>query len=422
MGAAATEISTRRATSPASLHRELAGDLNWIVIKALEKDRQRRYPSVSELAADIERHLDNQPVLASPPGRIYRARKFAMRHKAGIIAASAVLIVLIGGIVVSTREAVLATRAQRVALAEKARADKEAAVAKAVNDFLGSDLLSSADLDSDNNNSGSDLTVRVVLDRAAMHIMGKFNGQPEVEGSLRTTIGSAYLSLGLYPEVQLQLEQAVALHRHLSSQSTSARVSALTLLGDLYRLRGNYVLAETTLEEAVKESSALAGRYDPATVLATNNLAIVYWLDGKADEAEGAFTEILDAAKKSKQDMGLILHVKTNLGLFYSSQRKFAEAESLLADVVENQRRRLGPLHFGTLVAMNNLALTYEVEGRLARRPALFSQVLEAARQRLGSDHPNTLMTMASLGDVYCQQRNFIKAQTTDNLCHGAPA
>jgi len=99
MGAAASDIAARRQTDPVSLHRLVDGDLNWITMKALEKARERRYASVSDLAADIQRHLEHQPVLASPPGRVYRGRKFLRRHRLAAVATAAGLaFLMLGGV------------------------------------------------------------------------------------------------------------------------------------------------------------------------------------------------------------------------------------------------------------------------------------------------------------------------------------
>jgi tetratricopeptide (TPR) repeat protein len=130
MGATATEIAGRRSTDPGTLRRQVTGDLNWIVMKAMEKDRQRRYPAVSELAADIRRHLDDQPVLASPPSPMYRTRKFVRRHKLPVLAAAAVLLALVGGIVATSWQAAIARRERAEALHQKADAVAASALAE----------------------------------------------------------------------------------------------------------------------------------------------------------------------------------------------------------------------------------------------------------------------------------------------------
>src|SRR5579863_5336196 len=122
MGATAMEVAGLRRTDPGTLRRQVTGDLNWIVMKAMEKDRQRRYPSVSELAADIRRHLDDQPVLASPPSPMYKTRKFVRRHKLAVVSAAAVLFALVGGIVATSWEAAIARRERSDAVAARALA------------------------------------------------------------------------------------------------------------------------------------------------------------------------------------------------------------------------------------------------------------------------------------------------------------
>src|SRR6185503_1936231 len=154
----------------------LRGDLDWITMRALEKERSRRYGSVAEFAADIRRHLENLPVVASPPSSLYRTRKFVRRHRVGVSAATLVVLLLI------TFAGTAALQARRLA-AERDRANRETDVAKAVTEFLQNDVLAQA---SPNKQSGPStkpdpsLTVRTALDRAAARIEGKFASQPVV--------------------------------------------------------------------------------------------------------------------------------------------------------------------------------------------------------------------------------------------------
>jgi hypothetical protein len=104
MGAAAEALARQRSTDPGQLEREVSGDLDWIVMKAIDKDRHCRYASASEFAADIERHLKSEPVLAGPPGAAYRVRKFIVRHKRPVAAAAVVVLALIAGIVTTARQ------------------------------------------------------------------------------------------------------------------------------------------------------------------------------------------------------------------------------------------------------------------------------------------------------------------------------
>ncbi|MGA2967533.1 MAG: serine/threonine-protein kinase, partial [Terriglobales bacterium] len=209
-----TKVSADKGTSrpaaacgaePKQLVSLLRGDLDWITMKALEKDRGRRYGSPMELAADIGRYLGNEPVAARPASVGYRAKKYVVRHKALVAGTTAVFLVLVAGIITSTWEAVKARQAE-------ARTKQESAIAQAVSDFLQNDLLAQA---SANNQSGPtakpdpDLKVRTALDRAAERIEGKFAKQPDVEAAIRDTIGQTYNSLGIYPEARKQLERAL---------------------------------------------------------------------------------------------------------------------------------------------------------------------------------------------------------------------
>ena len=201
LGPASAEVAACRRTDPNKLAGRLRGDLDWITMKALEKDRTRRYGSVSDLAADLRRHLNNQPVLASPPSTWYRVGKFVRRHRVGVSAATTLIAMLVAF------AATTGIQARRIAL-ERDRANREAEIAKAVNDFLQNDLLAQAGASSQarpNTKPDPDLKVRTALDRAAAGIEGKFAAQPLVEASIRHTIGKTYEDLGLYPEAEKHL-------------------------------------------------------------------------------------------------------------------------------------------------------------------------------------------------------------------------
>jgi eukaryotic-like serine/threonine-protein kinase len=208
---AAVEAARSRGAAVRDLARALRGDLDWITLRALEKDRTRRYGSVSDLAADVHRHLDNLPVLASPPSVKYRAGKFVRRHRAGVTA-GAVLVGLLMAFAATT-----GVQARRIAR-ERDRANLEAATATAVNEFLRTDLLAQAS--SRNQGAGGtpdpEIKVRTLLDLAAARVAGKFAANPRVEAAIRATIGETYEEMGLYPAALEQLQRALDLdHRAL---------------------------------------------------------------------------------------------------------------------------------------------------------------------------------------------------------------
>jgi serine/threonine protein kinase/tetratricopeptide (TPR) repeat protein len=225
LGETATEIARSRGTDPVTLRRQLAGDLNWIVMKSLEKDRRRRYPSVSELAADIRRHLEDQPVLASPPGRIYRTRKFVRRHKVSVSAGVLVAASLVAGLIAVSWEARVAESRRREAEVQRTRADGQTAQAvsergraeqktreaeaarlladvqrKDAEDLFGSvrDLANSmifemADQIADLQGATA---ARETLLRKAVEYLDRLSKDPRATPELRRQLGEGYMKIG----------------------------------------------------------------------------------------------------------------------------------------------------------------------------------------------------------------------------------
>src|SRR5262249_3751579 len=190
-----TTTAKHRHTEAGKLIHQLRGDLDWIVMKCLEKDRARRYGTANGLANDVQRHLNCEPVVARPPSRLYEFQKTVRRHKFGFAAAAALITVLAAGVVVSTLEAI--------------RAKTEAAKATAISDFL-QEMLSSANPDA---LKGSDYTVRKMLDDFSSGLGNQFRDHPEVEATVRSTIGRAYFRLGDGAKAQALHERALTLRR-----------------------------------------------------------------------------------------------------------------------------------------------------------------------------------------------------------------
>jgi len=247
------EVARKRQTEPLSLARLVRGDLDSIVLKALEKDRSRRYSSPFDLGTDIGRYLRNEAVLAAPSSVVYRTRKFVKRHKAASVAAALVASSLLTGMGATLWEA-------HVARQQRDRADQQAAVAQAVNDFLQNDLLAQASAAAQAGTKSKPdphLEVRTALDRAAARIAGKFQRQPEVEAAIRDTIGWTYADLGSYPEARKQLERALELDRRVLGPNDPRTLKTTSRLGWTAYLQDKYSEAETT----VKSSAAC---WDPS--------------------------------------------------------------------------------------------------------------------------------------------------------------
>ena len=223
-GATLDRAAEHRATQPARLASLLRGDLDWITMRALEKDRTRRYATANALAIDIRHHLVNEPVLAGPPTASYRMRKFARRHRMGV-AAAGVLVALL-----AVFAGVMTVQSRRIAQ-ERDRANQEAATAKQVSEFLVG-LFKASD---PTQARGDLVTAREILDRGAREIEQTLRDQPDVQGRLQSTIGEVYTSLGSYDAALPLLEKAAATQRRVlgddhpgyARRETSARQSVL---------------------------------------------------------------------------------------------------------------------------------------------------------------------------------------------------
>jgi non-specific serine/threonine protein kinase/serine/threonine-protein kinase len=463
MGEAAEGRSRQRGTDPNQLKRDLSGDLDCIVMKAIEKDRYCRYASALEFAADIERYLRSEPVLAGPPGAAYRMRKFVVRHKRPVAAAAAVVVALIAGIITTTWQARVAGQQRAVAIAEKAeaqgqrvlaehqaaeaarqrdaaqaasaraiaaegrarqernaaivekrRADNEAAIATAVNDFLRNDLLAQASPNLQalpDNKPDPDLKVRTALDRAAARITGKFDTQPLVEASIRLTMGNTYRDLGQYPEAQRELERAADIRRRVLGETHLDTLASMSDLAAVYSIRRKSVQAEALHSRILEIRRHVLGPEHPDTLESMHGLAVSYYYQGKYGQAEALLKQTLDIRQRVQgpehpETLGSMADLATN----YSFQGKYAQAEALHTQTLEIRRRVLGPEHPNTLMNTTNLADDYMRQGKYAQAEALQMQALEIRRRVLGPEHPDTLRSMGGLALLYSVEGKYALA------------
>jgi eukaryotic-like serine/threonine-protein kinase len=218
-----TTTAKRRSADTSKLLHQLKGDLDWIVMKCLEKDRQRRYDTANGFAADSKRHLINEPVTARPPSAAYKFQKAFRRNKGVFAAGAAVAVALVFGVIVSAWQAVRATRAEAQAIAEKAHAQTEKANAlvekanaQAALQFIQEDVLSQA---SSGYQPDRELTVRALLDRIGGRLDRATGRPPLVEASIRQTLGSVYTELGDYAEAVEHYEAALRVQREHLGES-----------------------------------------------------------------------------------------------------------------------------------------------------------------------------------------------------------
>ena len=434
------DVAHKRRTEAPALVRQMRGDLDAIALKALEKDRARRYGSPSDFAADIQRYLKNEAVLAVQPSLRYRARKFARRYRAGLATAAAFAAVLLAAAVISVRQSI--------------RANREAAIAQAVSDFVQNDLLGQASA-YNQSKPDPDITVRTVLDRAARNIPGKFDKQPEVGAAIRSTIGQTYMDLGLYPEARTQLQQALDLQRRSLGTDNSATLKSMTRLAriaylqakdaeaeallsqalaterrilgpehpdtlqsmndlaNVYRDQGKYAQAEALYSQTLAIQRRVLGPEHPDTLTSANRLAIVYYDEGKYAQGEALESQTLEIRRRvlGPEHPDTLKSMDVLAGIF-ALEGKHSQAETLDSQILEVRRRVLGPEHPETLASMNNLASGYDAEGKYAQAVALYTESLEIKRRVMGAEHPDTLTAMNNLANAYSNQGKYDQAET----------
>jgi tetratricopeptide (TPR) repeat protein len=385
-----------------SISRNYRGDIETIVATALEKDKARRYASASDLAADIQRYLKDEPIAARPPSASYQLRKFARRNKVLVAGVAAVFVVLIGGVIASTWEAGRARRAERIA--------------EAVNNFLQKDLLAQASANTQarqGTKPDPDLRVRTALDRAAARTRGKFDRQPEVEAAIADTMGQTYMDLGLYPEARTQFERALELHRRVMGVRNPETLKTISRLGRTAELQGKYPEAEALLRQSLEGQRQVLGSDHPDTLYSMNNLALVYKDEGKYPQAEALYVQTLEIRRRVLgAEHPDTLTSMNNLATVYAEiQGNYPQAEALLSQTLKIQRRVLGPEHPETLGSMNNLALVYSSQGKDPQAVALYIQTLEIQRRVLGDEHFQTLQSTHNLASVYSRQGKYLQAE-----------
>jgi len=400
-GPGSTESAQNRHTDPSRLASQLRGDLDWITMKALEKDRTRRYETAMGLANDVRRHLEHEPVAAGPPSAAYRTKKFVRRHRFGV-AAGATMVVLLFAFA-----ATMAVQARRIAR-ERDRANLEGETAKQVSRFL----VGLFEVAKPGEAAADSITARQILDKGADQIGSELRDRPEVRAALLTTMGQAYQSLGLYGRAERLLEDALRLRQRIDGVDSPEVGRAMIDLGKVLTSQGRFSDAERRLRDAVQLLRRLPGT-DQGT-LADGLVGLAWTLrhQAKLKEAEDSAREAValycrnpDAYERQLADG------YAALGAVLFSKGDDAGAERAFAAALDLRRRTLGAHHPATLGLTSNLAAVWIRQGQYTRAEAAYREVVVAKRVQLGSDHPDLTPSLNNLGGVLFYQRKYGEAE-----------
>jgi serine/threonine protein kinase len=372
----------------AQLSKHLQGELDWIVLRCLEKEPNRRYASATELAHDLERHLRNEPVLARPQTAVYALAKFARRHRAVVGMFAVFILFLVGATVMSTWLAVRARQAEQ-------RAQIEAASREQVINFLRDDLLAQAGPDEQ---PEPDVKLRTVLDRAAAKARERFVDQPILEANVQHTLATTYDALGAYATAREHHERALELRREHLGEDHPETLKSQAYLVSIMIAESSYEEAEPLARETLDRMTRVLGAEHSDTLAHAGNVALLLYQRGKFDDMVALLTRILPIQQRSLGEAHEeTLSTMNNLAIAYRNQGKYEEAAQLHSQELAICRKALGPEHPSTLTSMNNLANAYSDLGRYDEALALNRQGFEVSRRIAGEDHPETLILRHNL-------------------------
>jgi eukaryotic-like serine/threonine-protein kinase len=434
-----TSSAELRGTQPAQLISTLRGDLDWITLKALEKDRERRYGTPSELAADIERYLENRPVVARPASRAYRLRKYIRRNRVAVAVAMGAFTVLAAFVVTQTIQLRRITR-------ERDRADR-------ITEFM-TNMFKVSDPSEARGNS---IKAREILDRSSKEIDTGLTQDPELKAQMLLVMGTVYQRLGLYAQAESLLSQGIEIRTRMLGPEHPDTLKAKVRMSPLFAGQGRFAegekfdrellasqrrvlgpnhretlatqselfwildwlgrsqegetLGRTTLEE---QQRAL-GTEDPDTLLSMRRLGSVLESVDRLPEAEAMTRQIVEIRNRiSGPEHPETLLAMSDLGLVLVNEGRPAEAEKILRETLAMQRRVLGSDHQNSIATMNSLAIALQHQQKPDEAESLYREALDTSRRVLGPEHPGTLMEMGNLGTVFQDRKQYLEAEKVE--------
>ena len=400
------EVARARSSRPDALARRLRGDLDTIVLMALRKEPERRYASVDHLADDLRRHLGGLPVSAHRDSFGYRFSKFARRHRAGTALGAALALLLAGAVAAVVWQARVSSRQRDEAVAARDQAQETVG-------FLQRMLASV-----DPGQRGPAVTVREVLDAAAVRVEGELASQPLVQASLRSTIGRTYLSLGLHDASEVQLRRALDQRRALLGPRHHDVAESLCDLGELLYARRSLDEAQDVFDEALDVFREASGARSADTAKTLSNLGAVQWAKGELEKAEQAQRQAL-AIRREVDGAGSLEFavIQNNLCGVLLAQGRLDETEACLIEALDVQRAKLGTEHPLVAKSLDNLGVVLYRKGDLERAEGLYREALDLERKLLGDAHPDVAVTRKNLAVLYVDRGDLAAAEEQLRAC-----
>jgi non-specific serine/threonine protein kinase/serine/threonine-protein kinase len=387
--------AAERGTEPGQLVSLLKGDLDWIAMKALEKDRERRYGTPSELATDINRYLNNEPVTARPASAGYRLQKYIRRHRAAAAVATSLVLLLAGF------AAVQAIQLRRITR-ERDRADR-------VTDFMTGMFKVSDPSEA----RGNSITAREILDKSARDIDSGLTKDPELQAQMMEVMGNVYKNLGLYSRADSLLKNSSEIWARAFGPKDPHTLNSLDELGWTLSREGHYAESEKMQKKVLELRTQVMGPEHPDTARSMAHLAEALGYQARYPEAEKLYRQALEIRRRTigpeHPDTLSSMHSLTTV---LDGQGKYAEAEVLQRQVVEVRRWVLGPEHPDTLLSLNGLAWTLSAEGQYIEAEKAQREIVSIRQKILGPEHPLTLKSINSLVSTLIALQRYAEAET----------
>lgn len=377
--------AARNPEIPSADARRLRGDLDNVVLMAMRKEPARRYASVAQVSADIEAYLKGLPLSAAPDSWRYRAVKFVRRHKAPVVLAALLAVVLIG---FSIGMGLLARRAMQ----EQLKSNQEA-------QFMAGMFRAATPEEA----QGRVVTARELLDRGARRVDHDLASQPEVRATMLDNIATAYRSLGIYDQAQSLMQRAYELKKQVYGAHALPAIESLDGVAELDRDQGKWPEAESLLREVVRAREKALGPRDPGLINSMGDLGECLYWEGKNREAEAILRKALELDRRSggTPDAG---NIRNYLALVVERRSSFTEASQLLREAADIDRRMQGPDSPAYTRTLHNLASALIDTGDLEGAEAKLRETLVLRRKVLGNDHPDLALTLNNLAFVLLEE------------------
>src|SRR5229473_3260118 len=395
-----TGSAQNRGSEPRQLAKLLRGDLDWITMKALEKDRNRRYGTPSEMAADITRYLQHEPVVARPASAGYRMRKYARRHRIAVAVAIGLVAVL------ATFAVAQRVQLQRTRL-ERDRANRERDRATRITDFM-TGMFRVSDPSEQRGNS---VTAREILDKASNDIKTGMAKDPDARAQMMQVMGEVYLNLGLFSRAKDLEQQSLEIRRRVLGPEHPDTINSMNNLEVCLIYLGRYPEAEKLGRETLDLRRRVLGPEHPQTLNSMSNLAGVLSAERRLPESEKLNRETLNLYRRVLgPENPQALRLMHNLAFVLSLEGRYTEAEKLDREALDLRRHVLGPEHPATLATMRDLSVDLSRERRYAEAEKLIRDTINLSRRILGPENQFTASTVYCLGGIEARKGNRPKA------------